>query len=163
MPSRLTGDEADISGWGGRIGRQPAPRIIFATFVGFVAGGFAGALAITAGVFGPAFAFTLVGHRQLERLVENRSLHALLDGVTAGVVGLIAATALSLLPVAVRSSYGAAIYAVALASLPGAFREHRRRGDSCFGDRWCRAAIGLRIRALILKAGSVRARSIWRS
>ena len=98
-------------------GVLPAPLIIFATFVGFVAGGLIGALAITAGVFGPAFAFTLVGHRQLERLVENRSMHALLDGVTAGVVGLIAATALLLLPVAVRSLSGAAVFGVVLVSL----------------------------------------------
>ena len=97
-------------------GILPAPFIIFATFVGYVAGGPVGGLAITAGVFGPAFAFTLVGHRQLEQLVENRSIHALLDGITAGVVGLIAATAVLLMPVAVRSAFGAAIFAVALAS-----------------------------------------------
>ena len=98
-------------------GILPAPLIIFATFVGFVAGGLIGAVAITLGVFGPAFAFTLVGHRQLERLVENRSMHAILDGVTAGVVGLIAATALLLLPVAVRSVLGAALFAATLTSL----------------------------------------------
>src|ERR671914_267013 len=37
-------------------GILPAPLIIFATFVGFVAGGPFGAVAITAGVFLPAFA-----------------------------------------------------------------------------------------------------------
>ena len=98
-------------------GILPAPLIIFATFVGFVAGGLIGALAITAGVFGPAFAFTLVGHRQLERMVEHRAFHALLDGIAAGVVGLIAATALLLVPVAVRSVFGAVIFGVALAML----------------------------------------------
>ncbi|MGQ0554163.1 MAG: chromate transporter [Planctomycetota bacterium] len=78
-------------------GLLPAPLIIFATFVGYLGGGLLGALALTLGVFLPAFAFTLLGHGLLERLVELRSLHALLDAITAAVVGLIAATAVLLL------------------------------------------------------------------
>lgn len=77
-------------------GVLPAPLIIFATFVGYVAGGFAGALAITAGIFLPAFAFSLIFYDRLEAVLENQRLHALLEGVAAGVVGLIAATALQL-------------------------------------------------------------------
>lgn len=98
-------------------GILPAPLIIFSTFVGYVAGGPLGALAMTAGVFAPAFLFTLVGHRQLERIVEHRAAHALLDGITAGVVGLIAAATLLLGPVAIRGAGGAAIFALALISL----------------------------------------------
>lgn len=71
----------------------PAPFIIFSTFVGFLGGGLPGALVLTAGVFLPAFAFTLLGHDQLERVVETPAAHAFLDGVTAGVVGVIAVTA----------------------------------------------------------------------
>jgi chromate transporter len=74
----------------------PAPLIIFATFIGYAAGGLAGAVAITLGVFLPAFAFSMVFHDRLEQLVSLRWLHALLDGVAAGVVGLIAATTLQL-------------------------------------------------------------------
>ena len=77
-------------------GILPAPLIIFATFVGYHAGGPAGALAITAGVFLPAIAFSLLFHDRLERLVQNPTLHHFLEGVAAGVVGLIAATALEL-------------------------------------------------------------------
>lgn len=73
----------------------PAPFIIFSTFVGFLGGGWAGALVVTAGVFLPAFAFTLLGHDHLERAVENPRTHAFLDGVTAGVVGVIAVTAVT--------------------------------------------------------------------
>lgn len=77
-------------------GILPAPLIIFGTFVGYAAAGLAGALVMTAGIFTPAFAFTLVGHEYLERAITNKALHNFLDGITAGVVGLIAAVLLTL-------------------------------------------------------------------
>ena len=48
-------------------GTLPAPLIIFATFVGFVAGGSLGAIIMTVAIFLPAFAFTLIGHNYLEK------------------------------------------------------------------------------------------------
>jgi chromate transporter len=78
-------------------GLLPAPLIIFSTFVGYIGGGPWGALALTLGIFAPAFAFTLIGHDYVEHLVENQAAHAFLDGVTAGAVGLIGATALRIL------------------------------------------------------------------
>lgn len=77
-------------------GILPAPLIIFSTFVGFVAGGLAGALAMTAGIFLPAFGFTLLFGNRLEAVVDNQALHTLLEGVAAGVVGLIVATTVEL-------------------------------------------------------------------
>jgi chromate transporter len=74
----------------------PAPLIIFATFVGYIAGGLAGALAMTAGIFMPAFAFSLLFYERLERVIQNERLHTFLEGVAAGVVGLIAVTAFQL-------------------------------------------------------------------
>jgi chromate transporter len=74
----------------------PAPLIIFATFVGYLAGGLAGALAMTAGIFLPAFAFALLFYDRLERVIEDERLHRFLEGVAAGVVGLIAVTAIQL-------------------------------------------------------------------
>lgn len=74
----------------------PAPLIIFATFVGYVAGGLGGAFAMTAGIFLPAFAFAMLFYERLERVVENERLHTFLGGVAAGVVGLIAVTAVQL-------------------------------------------------------------------
>jgi chromate transporter len=74
----------------------PAPLIIFATFVGYQAGGLAGGLAITAGIFLPAFAFAMLFFDRLEMVVEDQRLHRLLEGVAAGVVGLIAATTIEL-------------------------------------------------------------------
>jgi chromate transporter len=95
----------------------PAPLIIFSTFVGYLGNGFWGAVAITAGVFLPAFAFTLIGHQFFERMVDNTGLHAFLDGVTAAVVGLIAATALQLLIVAVPDIPAFVIFVLALVAV----------------------------------------------
>jgi chromate transporter len=73
-------------------GVLPAPLVIFGTFAGFQAGGWAGALAVTAGMFLPAFAFSMLFFERLEQLVEAPALHRLLDGIAAAVVGIIAAT-----------------------------------------------------------------------
>ena len=73
-------------------GVLPAPLVIFATFVGYIAGGLSGALAITAGMFLPAFAFSLLLFERLEAVIEWSALHRVLEGVAAAVVGVIAAT-----------------------------------------------------------------------
>jgi chromate transporter len=98
-------------------GLLPAPLIIFSTFVGYVGGGLLGALIITVAIFAPAFAFTMVGHDSLERLINNQSAHAFLDGVTAGVVGLISATALGILSEAMMGLHAWIIFSAALIAL----------------------------------------------
>ncbi|MCZ4108017.1 chromate efflux transporter [Brevundimonas diminuta] len=85
-------------------GVLPAPLVIFATFAGYVVGGWAGALAVTAGIFLPAFAFSMVLFNHLEAVVENPALHRLLAGVAAAVVGVIAATSLQLAWTTARSA-----------------------------------------------------------
>lgn len=77
-------------------GMLPAPLVIFATFAGYVAGGLPGAIAITIGMFLPAFAFSMIFFERLEAVVENPALHRALAGVAAAVVGVIAATLLQL-------------------------------------------------------------------
>lgn len=98
-------------------GILPAPLIIFSTFVGYVAGGPLGALAMTVAIFTPAFAFTLLGHDLLERVIANPAVHTFLDGVTAGVVGLIAATTLALFRAGVASWQALLIFTLALAAV----------------------------------------------
>ena len=98
-------------------GLLPAPLIIFSTFVGYIGGGPWGALVLTIGIFAPAFAFTLIGHDYVEHLVENRAAHAFLDGVTAGVVGLIGATALGILNETVVGLPAWVIFTLALLTL----------------------------------------------
>ncbi|MBI5934610.1 MAG: chromate efflux transporter [Chloroflexi bacterium] len=98
-------------------GLLPAPLIIFSTFVGYIGAGAWGAIAMTLGIFAPAFLFTMVGHDYLERLVEKKSAHAFLDGVTSGVVGLIGATALGILNQTIIGIQAWAIFALALVIL----------------------------------------------
>jgi len=74
----------------------PAPLVIFSTFVGYIAGGFPGALATTAGMFLPAFSFSLVFFERLEHVVDHPRLQRTLDGVAAAAVGIIAATLVQL-------------------------------------------------------------------
>jgi chromate transporter len=98
-------------------GLLPAPLIIFSTFVGYIGGGLLGAILITVAIFAPAFAFTMIGHDYLEHLVNNQSAHAFLDGVTAGVVGLISATALTILRETLTSPHAWIIFCLCLLAL----------------------------------------------
>lgn len=77
-------------------GVLPAPLVIFATFAGYVIAGPAGAVAITLGMFLPAFAFSLIFFERLEAVTEHPALGRVLAGVAAAVVGIIAATSLQL-------------------------------------------------------------------
>lgn len=95
-------------------GILPAPLIIFSTFVGYFGGGAAGALAMTLGVFLPAFLFSLLFFRYLEAVIRNPQLHHFLEGVTAGVVGIIAVTTVSLGIVAIPNARAALIFVAAL-------------------------------------------------
>jgi chromate transporter len=95
-------------------GILPAPLIIFSTFVGYFGGGPMGALAMTLGVFLPAFSFSLLFHRRLEAVIANPLLRHFLEGVTAGVVGLITVTAMTLGIAAIPNWPALLIFAVAL-------------------------------------------------
>jgi chromate transporter len=82
-------------------GALPAPLIIFSTFVGYLAGGLAGGVAMTVGIFLPAFAFPIFFHRGLVSIAENPRIRPFLLGVAAGVVGLIAAVTIEILDTSV--------------------------------------------------------------
>ena len=78
-------------------GILPAPMIIFSTFVGYLAGGLGGGLAMTVGIFLPAFVFPIFFHHGLVALAENPRIRPFLLGVAAGVIGLIAAVTVEIL------------------------------------------------------------------
>lgn len=95
----------------------PAPLIIFATFVGYLGGGGIGAVVLTVGIFLPSFAFTLLAYDSLERLVRQSHIREFLEGITAGVVGLIAGTSISLMKVSIVSLPTTIVFIVALVAL----------------------------------------------
>jgi chromate transporter len=98
-------------------GILPAPLIIFSTFVGYFGGGWTGAFLITIGIFLPAFSFTLLGHGLMEKLIENKSLHNFLDGITAGVIGLIALTSFQLFRTTITDLFSIVLFSLCLVTL----------------------------------------------
>jgi chromate transporter len=98
-------------------GVLPAPLIIFATFVGYIAGGLSGSIAITVGIFLPAFIFPIFFHRFLVAVAEDARIRPFLLGVAAGVIGLIGAVTLELLEASVVDVPAALLAAGAFAAL----------------------------------------------
>lgn len=92
----------------------PAPLVIFGTFLGYLAEGTWGAVLMTLGIFAPAFAFTMLGHRLLESVIENKMLHAFLDGIAAAVTGLLVITALTIAVQTLTGWLSVMIFAAAL-------------------------------------------------
>lgn len=88
-------------------GVLPAPLIIFSTFVGYLAGGLGGGLAMTLGIFLPAFVFPIFFHRYLVAIAENERIRPFLLGVAAAVIGLIAAVTVEILDASVVDAYTA--------------------------------------------------------
>lgn len=91
----------------------PGPFMLFSTFVGYVAGGIGGAILATFFVFLPSFVFVLAGAHYVEKVRDNKTIHAFLAGVSAAVVGVIAVVSLELIPEALVSWISVAIALVA--------------------------------------------------
>ena len=98
-------------------GVLPAPMVIFSTFVGYLAGGLAGALAITPGVFLPAFVLPIFFHGPLVAVAESRRVRPFLLGVAAGVIGLIAAVTVEIVDASVVDAPSALLALAAFAAL----------------------------------------------
>lgn len=98
-------------------GILPAPLIIFATFIGYLTDGLTGALLMTAGIFLPAFVLPIFFHSQLVAFSENERFRPLLLGVAAGVIGLIAAVAVTIVEFSVTDLPSALIAALAFVVL----------------------------------------------
>ena len=98
-------------------GALPAPAIIVATFVGYLAGGLVGGLVITFAIFLPAFLLPIFFHRQWVALAENERLHAFLLGIAAAVIGLIAAFVVDIVDTGIVDGWTAALALIAFAAL----------------------------------------------
>ena len=99
----------------------PGPVFTTATFVGYVAGGAAGAVAATIGIFLPAFAFVAASGPLVPRLRRSRIASAALDGVNAGSLALMGVVAAQLARDAMPSPLAIALAVLALVVL-GRFR-----------------------------------------
>ncbi len=93
----------------------PGPIIITATFVGYAAGGLAGAIVATVAVFAPAFVFAIGAGTFLERVRSWNMATAFLKGVAPAVVGTIAAVSAQLGRDAITGGWTAAIAVAAFA------------------------------------------------
>ena len=78
----------------------PGPFMLFGAFVGFLAGGVAGAIIATFFIFLPSFVFVLAGARYDEKVRDNHFVQAFLAGASAAVVGVIIVVSLELVPAA---------------------------------------------------------------
>lgn len=75
---------------------MPGPVVTTVAFIGFLIAGFAGASAATVGVFLPTYLFIVIPAPYYRRIAENRSIKALVDGVSAAAAGSIGGAAIIL-------------------------------------------------------------------
>ncbi|HEY3248477.1 MAG TPA: chromate efflux transporter [bacterium] len=68
----------------------PGPVFTTATFIGYVLGGWNGAVLATVGIFLPSFVFVAASHRYIPRLRGSAWAGALLDGVNVAALALMA-------------------------------------------------------------------------
>jgi chromate transporter len=95
----------------------PGPIVTLVAFVGFAAGGVAGALVATVGIYLPSFAAVLLVAPHLERWRQVEGVRAALKGVNAVVAGAILGVGLTLLPPALPNRWAALLFFLALAVL----------------------------------------------
>lgn len=74
----------------------PGPLFTSVTFIGYLLAGLPGALLATVGMFLPSFVFVALTHPLVPRLRQSVWLGALLDGVIAASLGLMAAVTLQI-------------------------------------------------------------------
>ncbi|EQC43676.1 chromate transporter [Bacteriovorax sp. Seq25_V] len=84
----------------------PGPVLSTATFIGFLLGGFQGALVSTIGIFLPSFIFVLILNPLIPRMRESKNLSLILDSVNAGVIGLMLFALYPLAKVSLNNSVG---------------------------------------------------------
>jgi chromate transporter len=114
----LRGDLVDRLGWltdaqlldAVAIGQvTPGPLFTTATFIGYVLAGIPGAAVATAAIFLPAFIFAAIIGPLAGRLRDRALTAALLDGLNAAAVGLMAAVSVQLGVSAIRDPFSVAL------------------------------------------------------
>jgi chromate transporter len=95
----------------------PGPILISAAFIGYKAGGLAGASAATIGIFAPPALLMLVCTRFLDRIRQSGSINAALRGIRPAVVGMIFAAGLVVVRTAPQNIVSLLIFGAALVAL----------------------------------------------
>jgi chromate transporter len=95
----------------------PGPVFTAATFIGYLVAGVPGAAVATIGIFLPAFVFSALSVRALERMRGSPAARRFLDGVNAAAVALIAVVVAALARHAIVSARTAVAGAVAVVLL----------------------------------------------
>jgi chromate transporter len=92
----------------------PGPIFTAATFIGYLVAGSPGAVAATIGIFLPAFIFSAISVRILDRLSREPLARSFLDGVNAAAVALIGAVVIGLAQHAIMNAVTACAAGAAL-------------------------------------------------
>jgi chromate transporter len=95
----------------------PGPVFTTATFIGYLIGGWWGAVLATAGIFLPSFVFVALSHPLIPRIRSSPWTGALLDGVNVAALGLMAAVTAQLARAAIVDWLTAALAPAAAVAL----------------------------------------------
>ncbi len=95
----------------------PGPVFTTATFVGYLTGGFIGAVIATVAIFAPGFLYVAIVNPLLPRLRGNIIASSLIDGVNVAAIGLMAGVLVDLFRSGVVDVWTAAILALGAAAL----------------------------------------------
>ncbi|MFY9883754.1 MAG: chromate efflux transporter [Candidatus Cybelea sp.] len=96
---------------------SPGPVVITATFVGYLTGSLAGALAATVGIFTPSLIFVLLGTPLLRRYRNNGRLQGFVRGITVAVVGVLLGTSYLVARSTIHDLFGLIVLTAALVLL----------------------------------------------
>ncbi len=95
----------------------PGPVFTTATFVGYLTGGFIGAVIATVAIFAPGFIYVAIVNPLLPRLRGNIIASSLIDGINVAAIGLMAGVLVDLFRSGVVDLWTAAILALGAAAL----------------------------------------------
>ncbi len=96
---------------------MPGPILISSVFIGYKVAGLLGAVAATAGMFGPPAVVMLLCTRFLDRIKQSVPVLAALRGIRSGVLGMITAAVVVIARTAQPNLVSIAIFAAALVAL----------------------------------------------
>ena len=95
----------------------PGPVFTTATFIGYLLGGPGGAVVATVGIFLPAFIFVALTRPLVERMRRSSRMGALLDGINAGSLAMMAFVLAQLARAAVTDTLTVTIAAVSFVAI----------------------------------------------